>query len=195
MDREKLFTDNIGLAVSTADRMCKLYSGTVERKLLTRSDLVQIAMERMWKCCERYDESKGVKFSTYAVSSMQNEIIHTLERYNRIKLPRKDSTAINTKNEEEITMLRNGYISYLQFRFNDEEIDSLEMIEDIEDYGLVEMKLIIKSTLDKEEMKLLNAKLKGLNQTEIGEMLGVTQMTISRRLSQIKEKLKLELAV
>lgn len=39
----------------------------------TLDDMINIGRFVLWRCCQQFDESKGVKFSTYFVNSMKRE--------------------------------------------------------------------------------------------------------------------------
>ncbi len=80
-DTEKLINNNIGLVFSIA------------RKFLNRGveydDLVQIGSIGLIKASEKYDETLGYKFSTYAVNLIIGEIKRFLRDDGTIKISRK----------------------------------------------------------------------------------------------------------
>lgn len=52
-------------------------------------DLFQIGSIGLWRACERFDESYGVRFSTYAVPLIIGEIRRYLRDYGQIKVSRR----------------------------------------------------------------------------------------------------------
>ncbi|MFP4465841.1 MAG: sigma-70 family RNA polymerase sigma factor [Candidatus Goldiibacteriota bacterium] len=77
MNREKIIRENMGLIKSIAGRYGR-YGAAYE-------DLVQEGIMGMLNALEKFDESKGAKFSTYSVYFIKGRILDYLRRENKIK--------------------------------------------------------------------------------------------------------------
>ncbi|HUQ40041.1 MAG TPA: sigma-70 family RNA polymerase sigma factor [Acidimicrobiales bacterium] len=79
--RDRLVEDNIGLAHAVASR----YRGRGE----AMDDLVQVALEGLVRAAERYSPEHGVKFSTFATSTMVGHLKHHFRDARwRVRVPR-----------------------------------------------------------------------------------------------------------
>lgn len=79
--REELILRNERLVWSIVTR----FSG----RGVENEDLFQIGSIGLWRACERFDESYGVRFSTYAVPLIIGEIRRYLRDYGQIKVSRR----------------------------------------------------------------------------------------------------------
>jgi RNA polymerase sigma-B factor len=82
-ERNKIAQQNDRLALKVAHRM----SGQCAEPL---EDLIQLARIGLLKAVERYDPSKGVAFSSFAVPYIQGEVQHFLrDHWGHVKIPRR----------------------------------------------------------------------------------------------------------
>ena len=79
--REQLIAQNSRLVWSIVTR----FTG----RGVEPEDLFQIGSIGLWRACERFDESYGVRFSTYAVPLIIGEIRRYLRDYGQIKVSRR----------------------------------------------------------------------------------------------------------
>ncbi len=79
--REQLISENARLVWSIATR----FTG----RGVELEDLFQIGSIGLWRACERFDPSYGVRFSTYAVPLIIGEIRRYLRDYGQIKVSRR----------------------------------------------------------------------------------------------------------
>ena len=78
---EELAEQHGGLVKSIAIRLSRVYNEEVE-------DLIQIGYIGLIKAAERFDESRGLAFSTYAVPMITGEIRSQLRDHGAIKVSR-----------------------------------------------------------------------------------------------------------
>lgn len=194
---EKLVAQHTGLVKSVAMRLSFVYGEEVE-------DLMQIGYVGLIKAIRGFDESKGYKFSTYAVPMITGEIKSQLRDQGRIKVSRsikKDIAII--KRAEELFALKNGKspkISDLVEGTNltEEQVvqalqakDALNNMENYEEVGLVTReeercitKMDIMNTLRKlsrrEQQVMALRYYQDMTQQQVAELLGISQVQISR---------------
>lgn len=134
-------------------------------------DLYSIGMIGVVKAVNTFNPDKGVKFTTYATPIIRNEIFKTF-RKNRI---------IPTFSLDEPLQLENRDL-----------VDFSEMIADgrrFEEEVIADAQIKqILSKLSNREKKIISLSIDGKTQTEIAEILGLTQSYISRIRKSIYKK-------
>lgn len=74
-----------------------------------KDDLLQECHIGMWRAVEKYDESRGMKFSSFAIKLMNQKCIKFLNKRNNTRSGELFETSLNTtlndSSEEEITIL------------------------------------------------------------------------------------------
>ena len=96
---EELAEQHGGLVKSIAIRLSRVYNEEVE-------DLIQIGYIGLIKAAERFDESRGLAFSTYAVPMITGEIRSQLRDHGAIKVSRSlksDAYAVRSAESAFIT--------------------------------------------------------------------------------------------
>lgn len=180
---EQVIEENIGLVKAIASRF---YVSDFDKE-----DLIQVGMYGLWKAAYHFDETKGVKFSTYCIKYVLGEMKKELKNMQVVKVSRKYYKIINElrNNEnicEEEIMSRLGCtrydISFAYNLFNSVRITDENMIMD---------NRTCEKELSKKE-KLIemvkNLKEKRLKQNEIAKRLNISQSTVSRILSKACEE-------
>ena len=176
-------------------------------------DVAQLAAIGLFKAARKFDQSRGIQFSTYAMYYMRKEIVReyfekrpmirpyraVLENTVKVKRHLHDTEEINDLitltglTENEI----NEVLEYLSRR-----IDSIDYV--VSDDGETKLSDIIPDdkanweqeiyltefvkTLDERDSTILHLRLNDLPQTEIAAALNISQMTISRAIKRIKLK-------
>lgn len=187
-----------------------------------KEDLYQVGWMGLIKASKNYNESFGIKFSTYAYKYIKGEMSKLVREDKLIKINR-ELTKLNLKIEKARILLTQKLMrvpsnielsNYLEIPVKDiedaikskEPIQSLEyvissdekdvMLEDviqdkkIDMLDLVNIKEAI-TKLNNQEKQILNyALVNKLTQTEIADILGMTQVQVSRSLTRVKEKVK-----
>ena len=153
-------------------------------------DLVGYGMIGLVKAAKDFDETKGFKFSTYAVPKIYFSIKQAFRDYSgricnreaRLKIYGSDNLPLVFSHF--IVENTNGDCINVEFTSGDttdEIIDKVNL-----DIAL--------SKLDKRMQDIFYLYyVKGLNQTEVGIKVGLSQISVSRKLAKIKKHLKGEL--
>lgn len=167
----------------------KLVYGYLNRyhpALIKNEDIVQELYLTLWKCCLKYDESKGVTFATYAYRSFSA----CLAEYWRKKHAAKREGGL-------FLVSLDSFFKRDEDSFFKESLDKQITQDDL--YGRrTEEALIAKETvndiyekLDEDEIRFLNLMLAhDFKQKDLAEIYGVTRSYISRRWKDIREHCK-----
>lgn len=179
--REKIIKSNIRLVILIA----KKYN--VEGCDL--EDLVSIGTIGLIKAVDTYDIKRQIRFSTYAVRCIDNEILMNI-RKNKIK-----KNSIQTVNIEDALLcdFEGNELKYLDIL---EDKNSDFVTEIIDNFLSSELLSIINSLTEKEKMLItLYFGFDGnkYKQKEIAHMLGISQSYISRLISHVLKKIKIKI--
>ena len=179
--REKIIKSNIRLVILIA----KKYN--VEGCDL--EDLVSICTIGLIKSVDTYDIKRQIRFSTYAVRCIDNEILMNI-RKNKIK-----KNSIQTVNIEDALLcdFEGNELKYLDIL---EDKNSDFVTEIIDNFLSSELLSIINSLTEKEKMLItLYFGFDGnkYKQKEIAHMLGISQSYISRLISHVLKKIKIKI--
>ena len=190
-------------------------------------DLCQVGQIGLLKALENYDPEYGSKFSSYAYTYIQGEVLKYVRENKVIKIS-KDLIALNksiTNAKEVLTqkMMRvptneelalflempeekiieasmaSEYVKSLDYELNDEGkeltlYDSISYEEKGYNDNILDLKEEL-ALLPEEERKLIIARYyEDKSQQETSEMLGISQVQVSRNESKILTKLKTKLA-
>ncbi|AKA61526.1 RNA polymerase sigma factor [Bacillus phage Stahl] len=176
------------------------------------NDLFQLASIGYLKAFDKFDDSFKVKWSTYAVPMMIGEIQRFIRDDGIIKSPRrlKEWAAKFRMNEceglkrEEIAekleldlsevdellyylKVRNpAFIEQTVYENDGDPITLADQVGDFDDYSHTFVKEFLE-TLDERTVNVVKLVMDGKTQNEIGELIGVTQVQVSRI---IKNKVK-----
>lgn len=196
--QQSLITDNIGLAYSRALLMKNNYSNY--RLSLDKDDFTSYALEGLCKAALKYDVNKNVKFSTFAVSYIDNYIKSNVYIENpTIRMP---SYSLDEEKRKQYryaalnnSMVVDSFIGCTDYEGEPLTVDYLyycgekEMsFQNIEDSMYIES---IKKHLTQEENKLLSYLIDGeLSLIDISQKLKVHLNTICRRKKRLSKKIK-----
>lgn len=188
-------------------------------------DLYQLGCVGFLKAIKNFDESVGVKFSTYAVPMIAGEIKRYLRDDGMIKVSRSIKTlAIKIKNYNEqvksegrealhideiakhfnvevedvvIALDSSQQVLSIQAKIDEDDPNSQSMIDKIavsdkndEMLDKFILKTEINNLPEKEKKIILLRFYRGKTQGEIAELLGISQVQVSRLESKIIEKLR-----
>lgn len=172
MNPKDLFESNINLVYKVYHDRMKQKSGAE----LLEEDLIQTGMISLWKACLKFDESRGVKFCTYAYASIYKSMLCLLVRENK-----KNSSPVSLFSP---TMTVDGKESYTHeevipcYKYTVNEFELEKVIQDVS------------SELSKNSQKVIDLIRKGNTQQEIAEQLGMTQSNVSKILKRFRKNLK-----
>lgn len=205
----KLICSNIGLVHACANRF--------KNKGIEYDDLVQAGNLGLIKAAKKFDESRGIKFSTYAVPVILGEIKTLFRNNSSIKVSRslkdialaiaKQSSKFLAENGKSPTInelskildisqdkvimalnLNTTPASLSNFSEDNKEIDIPDINENLSEK--IALKQVI-SNLNKNERTLIILRFfKEYTQSKTGEILGLSQVQVSRKEKKILNKLK-----
>ena len=159
------FEENTGLVYSTFNREFASFRYIEE-------DLIQEGLLGLWKACRTYKESSGVKFSTYAVVCIRNN----MNMYVNKELRHKDVLSTDyVKDTEDCVCSRDKLVDKTYCTKLETSIEVDAVMEEAVKFGM------------EKEVKL---KLAGYKNREIAEELGVSAMTISNRFKSLYRTIK-----
>ena len=150
-----------------------------------QDDLIAVGMMALWKATEEYDESRKVKFSSFAGRAIRNEMSNELHRnYGRNGSFKNESL----KNQESID--RTFYIGK-----DDDEASYHEILPDtVDDYETLdtntELKLGIRYLPKSYRRALILYYFYDMTQEQISEHLGVSRSYTSKLLTRSTKMLK-----
>lgn len=150
---------------------------------LTKDDLEQAGIIGLIKALEKYDFSFNVKFITFAYRYVRGEIIKTMESCNTKSRP--FSSYIKSVNSDTEDIIAEDIADY--FNFITKEEDDFENTVTNEIFTKEIMKLLT----EKQRMILTFRYRENMTQQEIGKLLGIHQVEVSREESKAKRKLNL----
>lgn len=139
-----------------------VYEKQFKKYEFLKEDLYQEGFIALFKACKMFDIEKGNAFSTYAIKAIYNSMLYCLVR----KEQKHFNNCIS--------------LDQLQDDFNFDFEDKTET-----DYDIILIK-----TLNENELNLVQLKLDGFNQKEIGEKMGISRSCVANKFVKIKEKLK-----
>ena len=178
--------ENMGLVKFTIKPFCGA------NQVLDFDDLFGIGLIGYTKAINTFDKSKNIKFSTYAIKCIRNEIFHTLRKENK-------HAKNNIHLETIISMDKNGNSLTIEDSLSREQILS-ENFKTLEDLMLEEenKEILLKAIrqLKEDEQYILIYRFgldKGIvkTQKEIAEMINMSQANVSKMQKNSLEKLKL----
>ena len=191
--KDKIFNDNLGLVYNVVRKCFKGYSKE------DTEDLLQEGFLTLYKVIDKFDESKGFKFSTYAC----NSIWGSLTKYSETRLKQKKSTSVKIGKNKYKSIYLGVDILSLDAKVKDFESEDATVLDTIEcdnnDFNTLETELEVMWIIEelervqkrnlkyKDADKIILMKLEGYSYYQIGEVLGVTHTTVQNRVNAIKE--------
>lgn len=168
MTNEEIFNNNVNIAYKIANRYMTNYYEEKE-------DIQQIALMELWRCVKDWDHVHAL--TTYAYSCIPNKI----NIYLRHVRKQEKNISINT-------------IIHCDIDGNDQTI--LDLIEDPDDciFRLLDDidadGVLNNIYLTEKEKEVINLRIEGFSQAQIGEIMNLSQAQISRIQIKIKNKIK-----
>lgn len=167
MTNEEIFNDNVNIAYKIANRYMTNYYEEIE-------DIRQIALMELWRCIENWDH------------------VHALTTYAYLCIPRKINIYLRhvRKHEKNISI---NTIIHSDGNGNDQTI--LDLIEDPDDciFRLLDdinaERVLDNIYLTEKEKQVINLRMEGFSQVQVGEIMNLSQPQISKIQIKIKKKI------
>ena len=203
---EALFHANRGLAPAVVNKMFPpKCSNRVLPRIGDRDDAHQVAYQALWLACLRWDETRGIKLSTYATLYIQGILHNAIEIGGLIRTPsthRCDITEdhLRARNIDSLDIdlqddPRGGYqygtLTRKMFVVDRKAVNPALVAEKQDDLDL-EMGHIYRAIADMPQRKrevFLDYYLKGMLTSELSMRYGVTQSAINLWISQVRKVL------
>lgn len=166
---KELFESNIKLVYTVFHE--KIESRVTNESM--KEDLIQIGMLSLWKCCMRFDPSRGVQFSTYAYNAIRKSMLCALVRENR-------KTAI-------LVSLNKPVNDDNSIVYEDVIASSVNIVSEVEINDMVEQ---ISKTINDNAEKVISMIREGHTQTDIAQELNITRASVGKILKKFRKSLK-----
>lgn len=206
---------HVKLAHSVAQR----YIGRIGHTSETYDDLLQLALVGMVKAYKNFDPGEyNTKFSTYAVPMMMGEIQrHLRDHDTQIKFPRifkqiwkavakqdlcdETDEVIAEKTGYELRFVKKAMPYYEKTRTltleqkvyggdGDTEITLKDRLASYEDFTSIFVREFCDTLCERDQLILKMTYIDDMTQAEIGKVIGVSQVQVSRLTKKIELKLK-----
>lgn len=213
-NRDKMIEDNIGLVHSIAKR----FTG----RGVDYEDLFQTGCVGLIKAVDNFDESKGFKFSTYAVPVIMGEIRRIFRDGGAIKVSRalkeksvkaqmlrerfakrelreptvselSDMLGCGVDETAEIMNVINPMLSLNSFGEDGSESIDVPFDNREEIFDRIYVMQVMEKLSDEERFIINSRYFNGKTQSETAQKLGVSQVQVSRKEKDILKKLRIML--
>lgn len=206
---EALIQQHRGLIFSVVNR----FVWAVRKGETDYEDLVSEATIGMIKAVRRYDPGLGTQFTTFAVTYMKGEIRnyltrrmplikihrptyelagHILRRKLKDDSPFEISQVLNCTPQEAqnaLRYIRESRISSLEKPIDEDGNTVMDCFGQLDDQSDIDVDEFLNG-LNQRQRRIVQLRMQGKTQHEIGELFGISQIQISRILRQIGEKLQ-----
>lgn len=215
-ERDTFVLENLGLVRMVANKYSEIVKND---PTLDMDDLISIGTIGLIAAYDRFDPNYGTKFSTYAVPTIYGTIARYLKNnMDLIKYPRQakenywaierngllgeEPEIIAKKLNKPLEHIKKAlkyseykYVRSLDYVIYDEGGTPITLGDQIGIYVDMDENLEIESffnqfnQFDERTRKVIMLRTQGLTQTEIGEMMGISQTHISRILKNAQSKI------
>lgn len=172
MSAEKLYEENEKLTYATLKQFYPTF--------MYDEDALQEARCGLWKACCEFDETRGVRFSTYAVKVIRTTVATWLKaegKYRELQAISLDNTLPTNSDEPNTTLLGELLHSHTH-----------------EEYEVVEIEASLESILTQKQLAIYKMLRSGASQKDIVGMSGLSTQGVSAYIKRIREKAKLCIA-
>ena len=184
LKRDKMIRDNIGLVHFTYN---KYFRRSCDSKIM--EDLIQAGYLGLITAVDKFDESRNVKFSVFAINIIKQRMIREIERL---------TFALGTRNKRNGELGEANALPFSHFDTQNKEGETVNIIETNyykdEDIGLDDMviKTYIeyKNSLSEFDLAVLERIEKGMRQVDIAKELHTFQRKVSTRKRKMQNELK-----
>lgn len=168
MTNEEIFNDNVNIAYKIANRYMTNYYEEIE-------DIRQIALMELWRCIENWDHVHAL--TTYAYLCIPNKINIYLRHVRKHEKNISINTIIHSDGD--------GNDQTILDLIEDPDDCIFRLLDDINAEGVLD-----NIYLTKKEKQVINLRMEGFTQAQVGQIMNLSQTQISRIQIKIKKKIK-----
>ena len=184
LKRDKMIYHNIGLVPFTYN---KFFRHSYDPELM--EDIIQIGYLGLMRAVDKFDESRNVKFSVFAIKVIKQFMIKEIKNL---------TLALGTRNKKDGSIGESNALPFSYFDTQDKLGETVNIIEnryyEDEDVKLDDMaiKTYIKfrNSLSGLDLAILERLEKDMKQTDIAKELNTSQRTVSIHKRKMQNKLK-----
>ena len=184
LKRDRMIYNNIGLVPFTYDNFFRYcYDPTL------REDIIQIGYLGLMRAVDKFDESRNVKFSVFAIKVIKQFMIQGAKNL---------TYALGTRNKRDGEIGESNALPFSYFETQDKQGHTINIIEtnyyedeDIELKGATTSIYIkYKNSLSGLDLAILEKLEKGMKQVDIAKELCISQKNVSKRKRKMQKELK-----
>ena len=184
LKRDKMIYNNIGLVHFTYN---KYFRRSCNPKIM--EDLIQVGHLGLIKAVDKFDESRNVKFSVFAIKVIKQFMIQEVKRL---------SYALGTRNKRNGELGETNALPFSYFDTQNKEGETVNIIETnyYEDEDIKSDNMVIKTyieyknSLSEFDLAVLERIEKGMRQVDIAKELHTFQKRVSTHKRKMQNELK-----
>lgn len=193
-EQRELVKNHMGIVYKLANQYTKTNRSKLIKKRISNDDLVQEGFVEMCKSARTFDEDKA-KFSTHAYKWVNWGLLKFIDEFNIVKIPERRlwSNDTNKGYLREITSIEQSGIGSLNLPTSNDgdEGETIDFIkDDTDNYEQSNLFTQLEDNLEVDEVQLIKLLCEEKTQTQIGEIMGKSQMTANIRIVALREKIK-----
>ena len=184
LKRDKMIYNNIGLVPFT---YYKFFGHSYDPELT--EDIIQIGYLGLIRAVDKFDESRNIKFSVFAIKVIKQFIIQGAKNL---------TYALGTRNKRDGEIGESNALPFSYFETQDKQGHTINIIEtnyyedeDIELKGAITSIYIkYKNSLSGLDLAILEKLEKGMKQVDIAKELCISQKNVSKHKRKMQNELK-----
>ena len=184
LKRDKMIYNNIGLVPFTYN---EFFRHSYDPALM--EDIIQVGYLGLMRAVDKFDESRNVKFSVFAIKVIKQFMIQGAKKL---------TYALGTRNKRDGEIGESNALPFSYFETQDKQGHTINIIEtnyyEDEDIELKDATASIyikyKNSLSGLNLAILNKLEKGMKQVDIAKELCISQKNVSKRKRKMQKELK-----
>ncbi|WP_078548685.1 sigma-70 family RNA polymerase sigma factor [Litchfieldia alkalitelluris] len=181
------YTEHIGLVHKVITNLFGSHDNArtvANRKGIDLDDLIQVGTIALWESAEKFDESKGFTFSTYAFKNIRFLIMSEINRNNPIHI------SMHIPTSERIRI--NSNVVWADKEFGEQSLfGKVSAPVNVEDEAITEADLSrMLDALNERERYIISARLNEVSFRELGAEMGLSHQGVHLILKKAIKKLK-----
>lgn len=174
IDINETIKENIGLVYEVINR-----NYFDKRYEFAKEDMVQVGLISLYKAIQTFDESKNLKFSTFATSIIKNDLCNFIQRdYKRYSGVLDDSVSSINENLDKDGEGNNSIESTLSMDEDFSELEGLELLT------------YIRERKSEKVVRMVELLAQGYTNEEVGNILGCSKQNVNATMKRLAEELR-----